>query len=116
MYGANVAKALMTMTDTDKRKKRTGLLYFFLADALAGAGLYLGFRKLLWWIWAVISGLWIILIFGAKASSPNDLQGNSFWVVIIAPPILLLLLVGLINRIVNRLFRDEYSEKRVTAK
>ncbi len=70
-------------------------------------GLYLGLHALIWRIWIVISGLWVIglitlALFAAdKKAGAAPLLEPAFWAVILVPPLLLYLAVRVLAWIVS---------------
>ena len=91
------------MDEADKR--RLGNLALA-ALGITAVGLALGLKRFLWRLWIVVSFLWgglLLLMLPSKG-------GQSFetipWGIIVGPPILLLLVAGILAWIIDGLFGD----------
>lgn len=85
------------MKQRDKEAIWTGI---FAAVGLSAAGFFLGLRKLVWALWAVVSALWIILwlVAGAKSKESMDAFRILF---IFGPPIVIFFLVLLLQGVME---------------
>ena len=87
---------------------------------ITATGLYFGLRRFLWRLWVVVSGIWIILmlLFGISPEMRQltdrgslILQEPWYWVIMLVPPLLLLLIAVLLNWILSGL-RNDVAEPR----
>ena len=76
----------------------------FAAVGLSAAGFFLGLRKLVWALWAVVSALWIILWLVAGEKSKESLDAFRI-LFIFGPPILVFFVVLLLQGVMEALGR-----------
>lgn len=100
------------------REQKTFWNIILAAIGITATGLYLGLRRLLWRLWAVLSGLWIIvwLLLGSSHQMSTDLRTpvlheSWYWVIVLGPPLLLLLVAALLDWIISGL-REDVAESR----
>lgn len=92
------------MKETDKHRLwNLGLSLF----GITAAGLYFGLKRLLWRSWAVLSILWAAFwLLTGYFGERSLLAEGSFWLIVVAPPVLLLLVAGLLSWIIDGLRGD----------
>jgi hypothetical protein len=102
------------------RDKRTVWGIILATLGITATGVYFGLHRFLWRLWVVVSGIWItlLLLFGFSPemrqltdSGTLILQEPWYWAIMLVPPLLLLLIAGLLSWIFSGL-REDVAEPR----
>lgn len=93
-----------------KRRSNNFLDALLVALGITSVGLFFRLHQFLWRIWVVLSGLWVLalVLMGSMESMRADdgrlvIEWPIYWIIIIGPPILLLVLVMLLAWIIGGL-------------
>lgn len=96
-----------------KRSDRSAWNVVLASLGITAAGLYFGLHRFLWRLWLVLSGLWVLLLvlLGSAESMRTDsgallIEESFYWVLILGPPVLLLVVAKLLDWIIGGLKDD----------
>lgn len=102
------------------RDNRTAWGIILATLGIMATGVYFGLPRFLWRLWVLVSGIWItlLLLFGVSPEMRQltdtgtlILQEPWYWAIMLAPPLLLLLIAGLLSWVFSGL-REDVAESR----